>query len=65
MARCRHTDGPEHDCSYVDARNALIPAAERHANKFVPISSDSEFAARWTLAFMTEMDRLWRTRGRS
>lgn len=29
---CDHTDGPAHNCAYVDARNALIPTALRAAD---------------------------------
>lgn len=26
---CGHTEGPHHDCAYVDARNSLLAGAER------------------------------------
>lgn len=28
---CQHTEGPGHDCEYVDARNRLIPEAAEYA----------------------------------
>ena len=46
-----------HDCRYIEERNALIPAAERLAT-----TTAGENAGRWTQVFMTEMDRLWKTR---
>lgn len=30
---CKHSDGPFHDCDYVDARNKLIPKAWGEAKK--------------------------------
>lgn len=32
-AGCLHHEGPGHDCAYVDARNALIPAADLAARQ--------------------------------
>lgn len=30
---CTHTEGPLHDCAYVDAINALIPLARAAADE--------------------------------
>lgn len=62
---CLHTEGgfrkdatfvDQHDCDYVDKRNALIDAAERHA--FAVVGQDKPML--WSREFMLEMDRLAR-----
>lgn len=62
--RCRHTEGPGHDCAYVDLRESLIPEAERLATAHVLSVDPSEAEPRrtdeWTRRFMVEMDRLVR-----
>lgn len=62
---CNHTEGPGHDCAYVDARNALIPAAERLTDQAVgPLAPDATpfDVARWGATFLKTMDKLWRAR---
>lgn len=50
---CKHTEGPYHDCKYVDARTALIPKASQIADRiFHPSHPD------WTIAFHAAMERL-------
>jgi len=55
---------PGHSCIYVDRRNALIPAAERLANKQVAKIAP-KFMERpaahpsWTKLFLAAMDQLW------
>jgi len=47
--------------SYEEARNALIPFAERFANEkegAVPGISREEWVTAWNIAFLGEMDRL-------
>lgn len=34
-SHCTHKEGPQHDCDYVEARNALIPTAEVAAHRAV------------------------------
>jgi hypothetical protein len=55
---CGHYEGAQHDCSYVDERNRLIPAAEAQADRLA--AQDPE---RWEVEFLKAMDRLWRARG--
>ena len=75
MANCKHTDGDRHDCEYVDSRNALIPAAEREADRIAgpaPVRYGSiggatkeklaaleSWRAKWDRVFLLAMDRLW------
>ena len=49
---------------YQAARDALIPEAERYANRTVPFSADRrKYSSGWTRAFFGEMDRLARGKG--
>lgn len=48
-----------HDCDYVDARNALIPAAERAATETGAARTSHE----WSRQFVAAMDRLARECG--
>lgn len=59
---CRHTEGPLHDCEYVNARNELIPDAVFLADEEVGADADAE---EWGVAFLKAMDRLWRARALS
>lgn len=57
-----HRSGIEvnaHDCDYVDARNALIPAAMRMASE----TSAERKSHEWSRQFVAAMDRLARERG--
>lgn len=71
MRLCKHgvPMSTRHDCDYVDARDALIPAAEEHANRLAGprpkgTRDDSpEYEAwvnRWNWLFHAHMDRLWK-----
>lgn len=54
MSDCKHPEGPGHDCAYVENVNAVIPTAEREANRLVP----GKYGPDWIRAFHAEMDRL-------
>lgn len=62
---CHHTEGPGHDCSYVDARNALIPVAQREVLRALgPALDDHDahsvrYAKDFSRLFFRAMDRLW------
>jgi hypothetical protein len=64
---CNHTEGPGHNCAYVDARNALIPEAEAEADLFERVRSPGRPSmaddARWGGAFLRAMERLSRRKG--
>lgn len=67
MNRCNHTDGLEHNCSYVDARNRLIPEAEAITYAAVgPEPVDDAGGRKWVAkygpVFLGAMDKLWRAR---
>ena len=49
-----------HDCAYVKARNALIPLAERYADKHA--QSDT---TEWSQIFCRRMNDLMKQNGRS
>lgn len=60
---CRHNEGPCHDCSYVDRRNALIPLAEASADvecggRFKFHRESDIWAIKWSAAFHRAMTRL-------
>jgi hypothetical protein len=62
--KCSHREGPYHCCSYVDARNKLIPFASAAADQALRVSgiaaSPSGEQARndlWTRVFHAEMTR--------
>jgi hypothetical protein len=55
---CNHTEGKFHDCSYVDARNRQIPAAERYANEICSATARQQHGAVWCAAFLLRMDDL-------
>ena len=55
---CKHSDGEHHSCSYVDARNRLIPAAERAVYAKTAGVDDPAGMLRMR-TFFSEMDRLW------
>jgi hypothetical protein len=54
---CAHPEGPFHDCSYVNARNALIPQAMQEAGPDMTIGEKSQ-----SQRFCENMDRLWSER---
>lgn len=61
---CLHEDGAKHSCAYVEARSALIPAAEHYALRRVgpcPPSGPEviDWMAGFNAAFHGEMTRLW------
>lgn len=65
---CSHPDGAFHDCGYVEARNRLIPTAQRMAHEsLIGTTFSNEPAAdmRYSRAFMGAMTRLWEGRNRS
>ena len=72
MTNCNHQEGDHHDCTYVNARNALIPSAEKLANRLVmELPSrwlgDNTLATRrdwavWCVMFHAAMNVLWRIR---
>ena len=55
---CKHSDGEQHDCAYVDARNRLIPEAERAVYAKTAGADDPAGMLRMR-TFFAEMDRLW------
>ena len=62
VPRCGHTEGPHHDCDYVDAVNKLIPVAERAAGARLQdyvekhgMPDESESRKLWTWLFVEEM----------
>lgn len=63
---CSHTDGRGHDCAYVEARNKLIPIAEREADELVRSRLGLGGEARsafWSRCFHDAMARLVVERG--
>jgi hypothetical protein len=60
---CEHPDGEHHSCEYVDARNRLIPKAERLAAMAV-LGIDDPNGMKRTAAFLREMTNLWEGRTR-
>ena len=51
---------------YIDARNRLIPIAERHANAKAGVKSTGdrdEWVEEWNYAFHTQMDLLAKEQG--
>lgn len=59
MNRCCHTEGPHHQCGYVDQVNSLIPVAERLAFETVGLMDRIRFSH----AFAIAMQRLCEERG--
>lgn len=61
---CPHTEGPGHDCAYVDQRNALIPLAEERTALLIgdeprgSVLAGKAWRERWSFTFSSEMDRL-------
>jgi hypothetical protein len=58
---CEHPDGEHHSCEYVDARNRLIPKAERLAAMAV-LGVEDPNGMKESAAFLREMDLLWNGR---
>jgi hypothetical protein len=61
--KCDHSEGPKHDCDYVDWRDSLVPLAEAVANAALgaaPVdkASTARWEKRWTHRFHAEMARL-------
>ena len=61
---CSHPDGAMHSCEYVEARNRLIPTAQRNAALVMFHDGDPSGVKR-AAAFMGEMTKLWEGRNRS
>lgn len=73
---CKHgvkvAKEPGHDCTYADARDALIPLAEKHAYEVAGPRPKvagggrniafEEWTARWNRAYHARMDELWSVR---
>ena len=85
---CKHTEGlieemgkpsyrlpcDVHDCAYVDARNALIPEAEKIADQMLRdlnagrslalqlTPGSVAYKSEWSRRFMAAMDFLWASR---
>jgi len=55
-AVCRHSEGKQHSCSYVDERNKLIPEAEREAWAIIRVKNLPHGA--FGREFMAAMERL-------
>lgn len=54
---CIHSEGPKHDCLYVDMRNSLIPTAEGFANGQAGGWCQKN-RNKWAVAFLAAMDKL-------
>lgn len=52
---CQHTEGPMHNCAYVDGRNRLTLIAYRWANEQVPAD---RFGNNWSRLFSEKMTEL-------
>ncbi len=57
------------DQDYIRKRNALIPLAEKRANKEYGahppkgnVKAKAEYAAKWSRVFHAEIERLWKKR---
>lgn len=57
-ANCSHTEGAQHDCAYVEIRNALIDEAAAYADREVGTSKTQHKA--WVTLFLMEMEQRWR-----
>lgn len=44
---CSHTEGPMHDCAYVDAVDKLIPRAEKAAYGDIKAIKDECYGGSW------------------
>jgi hypothetical protein len=55
---CNHSEGPQHDCFYVERRHTYIPVAERMANKYVPFCGLESDKAVWNRVFHYVMEQL-------
>lgn len=62
IAACKHEDGIAHACKYVNARNRLIPEAERLAHQRAAAANDTRPMS-WTREFFAAMDELAVARG--
>ena len=88
IRNCDHTEGlvqmpglpttrlpvDKHDCAYVNARNALIPEAEKIADDYVKAHNasvsvafqwkegDTVYKNEWSRRFISAMDQLWASR---
>lgn len=60
---CPHTEGKNHDCSYVRRRNALIPEAERIARGRCVAKRLDISGAAFAREFFGAMDELAHARG--
>ena len=67
--QCRHTEGSftrdgqtwvdKHDCAYVDARNRLIPTAERLTKQRMDELQERGLRGVWSEMVFQVMDELW------
>jgi len=55
---CTHPDGIAHNCDYVEARNRLIPRAERNAHATL-VGLPDPTGIQYSRVFMAEMVKLW------
>jgi hypothetical protein len=67
MIDCNHTEGPYHDCLYVDQRNSLISVAVVMASNLHPRPANTtnevlldHWRKKWDASFLSAMDFLWR-----
>lgn len=60
---CSHTDGPQHDCAYTNARNHLIPEATQLAHDRLRARGISPDSGHFNREFFDAMDELAKRRG--
>lgn len=60
---CQVRENDKHDCGYVDARNRLIPAAERVAKDAIQAAGQPMTPGAFARQFAAEMERLVRATG--
>ena len=67
MPECKHTEGPQHDCAYVDFRNACseraaVLADMTHGSVLPAPDTEDEngmrWAQRWNRLYIAELARL-------
>jgi len=60
---CKVRDNDQHDCAYVDARNKLIPVAERAAHQYLSDHQIPHTPGAYAHQFTVSMETLVRERG--
>ena len=60
---CKVRDNDRHDCAYVDARNALIPAAENITRRRLAEAGIANTPGAFARYFSEAMEQLVRQRG--